>query len=359
VADFTENYTELNTPRGEQGSTAEERMNAKTQARSYCVHGIHLQVCCSPAIAECLDDRFRFFPATQSCGANISIDFQPVNSAGEHAVERPQGASRPFYEMPKGEASYFQAIDEVYISFGDGLRALYAPRLHRVVVSAVECDPRNVFMASHLILTIILVEAFRRHGWYSLHAAGFSMNGKAILIPGTSGVGKSTLSVALLRAKFDYLTDDMVFLARNSEGVTVRGLAEDIDVSEQTIRFFPELHFLMQSPKTVGFTKRQLHLEEVYNAMPIPESRPTAIILPHISGKPESTIARIDGDEAFREIVPNVLLTQQSVCERHFSVLADLVKQARCYRLETGKDFDHLPILMQRILASDREPVCA
>lgn len=334
-------------------------MNTDRQTHSYCLNGINIQVCCSPAIAECLDARFRFFPATENCIEKIYIDFQAASSASEHAVERPQGNSRPFYEMPQGEASYFTATDEVYISFREGVRALCAPRLDRAVISTVESEPRNLFMASHLILTIILVESFRRHGWYSLHAAGFSMNGRAILIPGTSGAGKSTLSVALLRAKFDYLTDDMVFMARTAEGLTVRGLAEDIDVSEQTIRFFPELDFLMHSPKTDGFTKRQLRVDEVYSAIPILESSPRAIILPHISGKPQSTITQIDGDEAFREIVPNVLLTEQRACEGHFGVLADLVRQARCYRLETGQDFDRIASLMQQVLVLDQEPVCA
>jgi hypothetical protein len=334
-------------------------MNMDRQRRSYCVHGINIEVCCSAAVAQCLDARFRFFPASENGGEKIHVDFQPASPAGEHAIERPQGASRPFYEMPKGEASYFPATDEAYISFADSVRALCAPQLGRVVISTVESEPRNLFMASHLILTIILVEVFRRHGWYSLHAAGFSMNGRAILIPGTSGVGKSTLSVALLRAKFDYLTDDMVFLARGAEGLTVRGLAEDIDVSEQTIRFFPELDFLTKSPKTDGFTKRQLRVDEVYRATPILESRPSAIVLPHISGKPQSTITPIDGDEVLREIVPNVLLTEQRACQGHFAVLADLTRQVRCYRLETGQDFDRIPILMQQALTPDPETVCA
>lgn len=334
-------------------------MNTESQTRCYCVNGINIQVCCSPAIAQCLDARFRFFPVTGNCVEKLYLDFHAASPAGEHSIERPQGNSRPFYEMPQGEASYFAATDEVYISFREGVRALYTPPSGRVVVSTVECEPRNLFMASHLILTIILVESFRRHRWYSLHAAGFSMRGRAILIPGTSGAGKSTLSVALLRAKFDYLTDDMVFLARTAEGLMVRGLAEDIDVSEQTIRFFPELDFLMHAPKTDGFTKRQLRVDAVYSVTPILESRPSAILLPHISGRPQSTITQIDGDEAFREIVPNVLLTEQRVCEGHFGVLAELVRQARCYRLETGQDFDRIPYLIQQVLAPDQEPVCA
>lgn len=334
-------------------------MNADRQTRRYCLLGTNMQLCCSPAMADCFDARFRMFPASLEGAPEICFDFQAVRAPAEHAVAKPEGNARPFYEMPQGEACYFDETDELYISFGQGVRALYMPRFNRIVISTVECEPRNLFVASHLILTIVLVEVFRRRDWYSVHAAGFSKNGRAILMPGTSGVGKSTLSVALLRAQFDYLTDDMVFLARSPDGLVVRGLIEDVDVSEQTIRFFPELDVLMQSPKTDGFTKRQLRVDEVYGAMPIVESRPSAIVFPRISDKLESTITQIDGDEAFREIVPNVLLTEQNTCQRHFSILAELVRQVRCYRLETGRDFDRIPSLLEHILNPDQEPVCA
>lgn len=334
-------------------------MNSDRQVRAYALHGVKLQVTCSPAIASCLDARFRMFPADATCLDTVHLDFHAAKDAGDHSVARPDGPSRPFYEMPNGEASYFKQSDQLYIGFRDGLRALCEPARGYAAISLVETDPRNLFMASHLVLTILLVDVLRRRRWYSLHAAGFSEGGAAILVPGTSGVGKSTLSVALLRAKFDYLTDDMVFLARRSDTLVVRGLAEDIDVSENTIRFFPELDFLLRSPKTEGFTKRQLCIEDVYGVRPIMEARPSLIVLPRISGNPESHLTRIDSDEALLEIVPNVLLTEQAACQEHLGVLAEMVKQADCYRLETGRDFDRIPALLRRALSEKRETVCA
>lgn len=334
-------------------------MTTERHERTYCTHGLELRVICSAAIAACLDARFRLFPADETCLDRISLEFHHAKDAGRHLVHRPEGQSRPFYEMPGGEASYFYEADQIYISVGHGVRAACKPRIGEAIISVVESDPRNLFMASHLVLTILLVDILRRRGWYSLHAAGFSDGGAAVLIPGTSGVGKSTLSVALLRAKFDYLTDDMVFLSRRAGSLVVRGLAEDIDVSEKTIRFFPELDFLLRSPKTEGFTKRQLCVDQVYGAKPGIEARPSVIVLPRISGRQDSVITQIDSDEALLEIVPNVLLTEQSACQTHIGVLAELVKAVDCYRLETGQDFDRIPILLRHVLTQKRETVCA
>ena len=334
-------------------------MSTQRQTRSYCVHGIKLKVICSATMAHCLDARFRMVPTEGECAETAQCDFQAVIDSSQHAIRRPDGEGRPFYEMPKGEACYFGETDKVYLSFGEGVRALCEPRAGRVLLSTVESEPKNVFVASHLVLTILLIEILKRRGWYSLHAAGFGENGKVILIPGKSGAGKSTLSVALLRAKFDYLSDDMVFLARRAAGVVVGGLVEDIDVSDQTIHFFPELDFLLQSPKTDGFTKRQVRAGEVYGTKVVTEGRPKAIILPRISGKEESVITQIESDEALREIVPNVLLTDMSACQSHVSVLAELVKQTACYRLDTGQDFSRIPVLLRELLSCGQEKVCA
>ncbi|HVB33761.1 MAG TPA: hypothetical protein VNJ52_05230 [Patescibacteria group bacterium] len=306
-----------------------------------------------------LDDRFRLLPSEGRCAEEVVFDFHAAAGPGRHAVARPRGGGRPFYEMPGGETRYFEDTDEVYLGFGDGVRALYEPGMNRVSVSSVESESRNLFAASHLVLTILLVEIFKRRGWYSLHAAGFSENGRAILIPGTSGAGKSTLSVALLRAKFDYLSDDMVFLGGRPEDLTARGIVEDVDVSDQTIGFFPELNFLLQSPRAVGLRKRRVRVEEVYRTRAIAESHPHAIIFPRISGSPSSVITPVGSDQALLEIVPNVLLTQPRACQAHLAVLAGLAKQAACYRLDTGRDFDRIPAIFRAVLSGDREKVCA
>ena len=172
-------------------------------------------------------------------------------------------------------------------------------------------------------------------------------------------MGKSTLSVALLRARFDYLTDDMVFLRRGPDGVMARGLVEDVDVSDQTIRFFPELDFLLKFPKPDGFPKKQVRAEEVYGTKVVAEAYPKAIILPRISGKERSVITQIGSDEALLEIVPNVLLTEAPACQSHLGVLAELVKQTACYRLDTGQDFDRIPVLLRGLLSCDQEAVYA
>ena len=334
-------------------------MSEIQQTRSYSFHGLDLRIACSAAIADSLDSRFRLLPSGEKHQQIISFNFRSVPDGSQHCVEKPQGEGRSFYELPSGEGVYFKGGDQLYLSFGDGVRVLSRPDLGCASFSVVESEPANLFMASHLMLTILLVEMLKRRGCYSMHAAGFSKDGKVILIPGTSGAGKSTLAITLLRGEFGYLSDDMVFLRRSSDGLRVLGFPEDVDVSDQTIRFFSELDFLRGVPKPFAWAKSQVRADEVYGIEVIREARPGAIVIPKISAKEKSEIRPIDADEALLEMVSNVLLTEGRSCQSHLDILTELVRQTPCYRLETGRDFDRIPVILGELLSGSREEVHA
>jgi hypothetical protein len=327
------------------------------QTRSYDFHGLNIKVSCPASVAEALDGRFRLLASAGAKGETISFDFESVTDASQHRLQKPQGRGLAFYQLALGEALYFRAADQLYLGFGDGVRVICEPGLGCASFSVVEREPVNLFMASHLLFTILLVEIIKRRGWYSVHAAAFSMGGKAILLPGTSGSGKSTLALTLLRNGFGYLSDDMVFLRQRADGPAVLGLPEDVDVSDQTIHFFPELDFLRRASKTRGWTKKQVRADEVYGVEPVEEAKPGAIVFPQIAHRETSALRRIDSDEALRELVSNVLLTEGRSCQRHLDILTELVTQTPCYRLETGHDFDCIPVLLAELLGGSREQV--
>jgi hypothetical protein len=330
-------------------------VSGDVQTRNYYLQGVNINVSCSSALAACLDARFRLLATGARVSAQtISFEFESVANSSQHTIELPNGEAKPFYELPNGQAYCFENGDQLYISLG-AVRALCQPASGTASFSVVESERGSLFLASHLFFTIFLMEILKRREWYSVHAAGFSDSGRAVLIPGTSGAGKSTLSIGLLRAKFDYLSDDMVFLLRRPAGWGIIGLPEDVDVTDKTIGFFSELDFLLSSRKADGFPKWQVRAEEVYGTKIEREARPGAIVFPRISGNPTSAIRQIEPDEALFEMVPNVLLTEPRSCQAHLNALADLVKHTPCYRLETGRDFDHIPHLFRELLSVSPE----
>jgi hypothetical protein len=291
-------------------------------------------------------------PSNGECAETLFFDFESVSNSKVHRIGKPSGRGKPFYQLEGGEASYFEAEDLLYLCYGERVRALCNPDSGVAYFSVLEPEIENLWLATHLLFTICLVEILKRRGLYSLHAGGFSENGKCLLIPGTSGAGKSTLTVASLRANFDYMSDDMVFLIGQPQGFRVLAFPEEVDVSEQTAAFFPELSFLMSAPKRCGWRKRQIHPIQVYGAKVAPEARPAAVVIPRIAESETSVVTRMDPDEALLEMVPNVLLTETNSCRAHLDTLRGLVASTPCYRLETGRDFDQLSIRFREMLQS-------
>jgi hypothetical protein len=329
------------------------------QTRNYSLAGLNLRFLCSEAVAEALDSRFRLLPPGDARGATISIVFQCVPEGKRHCIEKPLEQGRAFYKLNAGEASYFGSSDQLYLSYGDGVRMLAELSEGRASFSVVESDPINVFVASHLFLTISLVELLKRRDLYSMHAAGFCQDEKAILVSGTSGAGKSTLAITLLRGGFGYLSDDMVFLRRDSGGLQVLGFPEDVDVSDRTINFFPELNFLRDTPKAAGSPKKHVGPDRIYEVEMVGDAHPSAIVFPRISASEKSSLRRISADQAFLELVPNVLLTESCSSKNHLNILKEVATQTPCYRLETGRDFDRLPSLLGKLLVASPEAIHA
>lgn len=82
----------------------------------------------------------------------------------------------------------------------------------------------------------------RQRGRYLVHAAGVvDPSGRAWLLSGDSGNGKSTLAYALARAGWTVLGDDGVLLERRGEGLVAHPWREPLRVSEQLAAEFPEI----------------------------------------------------------------------------------------------------------------------
>lgn len=83
-----------------------------------------------------------------------------------------------------------------------------------------------------------------------LHTAAVAREGRALLLPGPAGAGKSTLTAALLDEGFGYLSDDVVVLDRDS--FEVRGLPFSICVKQTGLPLL--------GPEMSAAAARRLHL---------------------------------------------------------------------------------------------------
>jgi Coenzyme PQQ synthesis protein D (PqqD) len=75
----------------------------------------------------------------------------------------------------------------------------------------------NLDNLAPMVQGIVSMLAIRRHRFvFALHAGGVALDDKAMLLVGRSRSGKTTLTAALLALGWDYLSDDMILMERDS-----------------------------------------------------------------------------------------------------------------------------------------------
>jgi hypothetical protein len=285
------------------------------------------------------------------------LELEMVDGAegeGMAGAARP-ARGRPVYDPPGGAVLYDDAADTLWLELGPRLTAICEPARGRARLACAG-NPENIgndlWLLSHPLVTLPLVELLKRRGLFSLHAAGLCRDGRGLVLAGTSGAGKSTLTLALARAGFGFLGDDTLFLARRPEGLRLLAFPDEVDLTDETVSFFPDLAPWLAAPRS-GWRKRQLRAEEACGAEVVWECAPSHLVFPHVSGRQESALIPVAADEALLELVPNVLLTEPASSQAHLDALADLAAASSCWRLETGRDLDGAVRLLAALFAAE------
>lgn len=190
-----------------------------------------------------------------------------------------------------------------------------------------------------LLSSAVTQAVVERTGMLTVHAAVVHSPGGAVVFPGPSGLGKSTLALALVRAGFGLMSDEMAAFDRTSARLSSfpRPITVDAD-----------------SPGAAGLTLRATTAEIAIDPRRLGPSGPresavSAIVLPD---RRPGAVAKLDGASASEAV--GALITHAF---NHFraktsslDVIARVVRGASVYRLTYGEAAD-----AARLLAAEFE----
>lgn len=111
-----------------------------------------------------------------------------------------------------GPLVYRLPDDEREIVMGAGSVGIADVRRREVLAYVAPELVRDTDRFRYVLLEGLTFGLLTRLDRYPLHAAAVVRNGRAFLLVGRSGVGKSTLTYAAVRRGFDLLSDDLVFV---------------------------------------------------------------------------------------------------------------------------------------------------
>ncbi len=314
----------------------------------------------SPWLVEPVNELLRHFRRDSlDASVPLTLRFQAVQdrteipltiSSAAHQLSSGTGAAigdRPETDLPHEViqdggrliADFFDA-GVLVINGAQGRADGYLVRPQKMHASLIE-----------YLFHLALIELLRRRDLYTVHATALEKNGRGILIPGNSGRGKTTSFISLLRSGYRYLSDDHPLFRDAGDHVELLPFPIKINVTEDTIAFFPELRDAPDDFLHPGFPKRAFYAEELYPTSIGASCRPALVLFPQVIDAPRSHLEPLPKSRAMELLLPQALLVYDTeVAMREFQVLAKLVRQVACYRLHFGRDILDLPKLITPLL---------
>jgi hypothetical protein len=305
---------------------------------TYSMHGVGLTIHADrPEVVDAIASRLAPFASKDAGPPDLA--FRIVEDDLSTALADLAGA-RPVYDTDLGAVGYLDEGDRLLIDC-PGLAQLDAAVGEGTVTIRYAPGEDALDLATHPLFTLALMEGLKRRGRYSLHASCVARGDRGVLCAAPSGSGKTTMAVAMTRAGWSFLSDDMVFLQPTGEdAIEVLGFPDEVDLTEDATHRFPELAHLQGRSTRGTRNKHQIRIETVFDGAPQLECRPSLMLFPTIDEGHRSTMEELRPGEALQELLPNVLLTDEVSSQRHLDVLGALVARTPCYRFRLGRDLD-------------------
>ena len=188
------------------------------------------------------------------------------------------------------------------------------------------------------------------------HAAGLAWHNKGLMLPGKIGAGKSTLSAWLSTQGFDYLTDELVFIAAGSD--VMQPFPRPLNLKRparpvlQGWLDFSDRDQLDPAGGAHILTSPQIDLAPptlLYPANTISQPALKAIIFPHYRPAAEFEMQPLSKAQAGLELM-QCLVNARNLPEHGFPEIARLARRLPAYHLRYSS-FAQIGAQIEKLMA--------
>lgn len=197
------------------------------------------------------------------------------------------------------------------------------------------------------LAAIGLSPLLRRRGKFMIHAFAAAYQGRAALLVGSIGSGKTTTGIALVRAGWQLLSNDSPLIdAATTNILSYPGL---LSAYPETLQRFPELHPLL--PTAQPKRKVTFAAESIYPDVWRSDAAPGVILFPRVENISEHQAVRLTPPDALRQLLPHAVERWDSqMIPQHLALLNQLVAQTPAYTLSLAPNTDTIPELIRSLL---------
>lgn len=205
------------------------------------------------------------------------------------------------------------------------------------------------------ILAVALSPHLRRRGLFLLHAFAASHEGRAALLVGGIGAGKTTTGMALLEAGWQLLSNDSPIIARAGSVMSYPG---QLTAFPQTlVRFARTSHLTDPRRQPDATTKIAVAAESIWDDVWADRAIAGAILFPRVEGVSTHVLDPIAPSETLRRLLPHAIERwDRAMIPDHLRVLRELAEVAPAFDLRLGPNTRTLPDLIARAVAAGNGP---
>ena len=197
--------------------------------------------------------------------------------------------------------------------------------------------------------------ADRSQGGLLFHAGGLGRQGKGLLLPGTMGAGKTTLTVWLLSRGLDYLTDELVFVPQGLD--TIQPFPRPLNLKQPARPLFQhQLDFKNPDNQILSADTTDLIPPTLFNpntALSEPPLR--LIIFPNYQAESEFELRQLSKAQAGLELM-QCLINARNLPDHGFPEVTRLARSVPAYKI-TYSSFAQLEPHIDPLLAAIRRAV--
>jgi hypothetical protein len=169
-----------------------------------------------------------------------------------------------------------------------------------------------------------------------LHSAAVLHEGRLLLLPGSSGSGKTVLTAQLLSLGAVYFSDEAVLLRRDGTVPPIpTALSVKSDGLEALKEQFPGLPALPEHDREDGVTVRYLPPPPASLPSPAQSERPALILFPRYERGAAPGLRRISAPDALARLLDECLAIPRRLDFEGVATMVETVERASCWELAT------------------------
>lgn len=170
------------------------------------------------------------------------------------------------------------------------------------------------------------------------HAAVVAQGGRAVLLTGRGGSGKSTTTVAALFEGLSTCGDDFVMVDQAAPGPTAHCLYDTIKLDESALARFPEWAPRVANPERAADQKARVHLTDTMPGRLIRSAPLVGVVQPVITDDPHPSLRPVSPGVVLRALAPTTLFLLRGEEAVLADKLARLARALPTWQLRLTRD---------------------